>query len=174
MAEEMKYLRGLMEPVIYEDRIKYDRWIKAVLVLPVVLFIILGVLFYIDAKYSDIFPRETARKAIIASIDLFVAAPLVLVVYRLSLPRTIYIFKDRIRIKFGAFFFNIPFETVESVKAAKGIISRRAISSTTSFSTQIEIVRKRQRNIRVSPSQREQFLGHANRALSDWRQKQRN
>jgi hypothetical protein len=155
--------------VIYEDSIKYDRWVKIVLVFPVILFIILGILFYIDAKCADIFPGETARKAIIAAIDLFVSVPLVLVIYRLSLPRAIYIFQDRIKIKFGAFFFNIPFETIESVKAAKGIISRRTISSTTSFSTQIEIVRKARRNMRVSPSQREQFLGHANRALSDWR-----
>jgi hypothetical protein len=159
-----------MSFLIYEDNIRYDRWVKVTLIFPVVLFIILGVLFYIDAKYSDIFPGETARKAIIASIDLFVSAPLVLVVYRLSLPRKIYIFQDKISIKFGAFFFNIPLETIELVRAAKGILSRRTISSTTSFSTQIEIVRKTQRNIRVSPRQREQFLEHADRALSDWRQ----
>jgi hypothetical protein len=159
-----------MDVIIYEDSIKYDRWVKVVLVFPVILFIILGVLFYIDAKYSDIFPGETPRKAIIAAIDLFVSAPVVLVIYRLSLPRKIYILQEGIKIKFGAFFFNIPFETIESVKAAKGIISRRAISSTTSFSTQIEIERKAGRNIRISPSQRDQFLEQANRALSDWRQ----
>jgi hypothetical protein len=159
-----------MEIVIYEDGIKYDRWVKAVLIFPLVLFIILGILFYIDAKYSNIFPKETARKAIIAAIDLFVSVPIVLVIYRLSLPRKISIFHDRIKIKFGAFFFDIPFETIESFKAVKGIISRRAISATTSLGTQIEIVRKERRNIRISPRQREQFLGNANRALSDWKQ----
>ncbi len=83
-----------MEPLIFEGGIKYDRWVKVVLVFPLVLFIILGILFYIDARYSNIFPKETARKAMIAAIDLFIAVPLVLVIYRLSLPRKIYIFQD--------------------------------------------------------------------------------
>jgi len=158
-----------MDLVLYEGGIKYDRWVKVVLVFPVVLFIILAVLFYIDARYSNIFPGETARKAMIAFIDLLVAIPLVLVIYRLSLPRKIFIFPDRIKIKFGVFFFNIPFETIESVKPAKGIFTGRAISAMTSLNTQIEIVRKARSNIRVSPNQLDQFLGQANSALSNWR-----
>ena len=158
-----------MEPLIFEDGIKYDRWVKVVLVFPLILFIVLGILFYIDARYSNIFPKEAARKSMIAAIDLFVAVPLVLVIYRLSLPRKIYIFEDRIKIKFGIFFFNIRFETVESVNPSKGIMAIVAISFITSLNTQIEIVRKGGWNVRVSPSQLDQFLGHANRALSDWR-----
>lgn len=158
-----------MEPVIFEDGIKYDRWVKVVLVFPLVLFIILGILFYIDARYSNIFPKETARKAMIAAIDLFVAVPLVLVIYRLSLPRKVYVFQDRIKIKFGAFFFNIRFETIESVNPSKGIMAMGGISFITSLKTQIEIVRKERWNVRVSPSQLDLFLGHAKRALSDWR-----
>ena len=69
-----------MEPLIFEDGIKYDRWVKVVLVFPLILFIVLGILFYIDAKYSNIFPKETARKSMIAAIDLFFAVPLVLVI----------------------------------------------------------------------------------------------
>jgi hypothetical protein len=158
-----------MDAVLHEDGIKYDPWVKIVLVFPVVLFIVLGILFYIDAKYSDIFPKETSRKAMIAAIDLFVSTPLVVVIYFLSLPRKIYILQDRIRIKYGAFSINVPFETIESVKAAKGIIAKRAISSITSFKTQIEIVRKKRWNIRVSPSERDQFLEQANRVLKDLR-----
>lgn len=158
-----------MEPLIFEDGIKYDRWVKVVLVFPLILFIVLGILFYIDAKYSNIFPKETARKSMIAAIDLFFAVPLVLVIYRLSLPRKIYIFQDRIKIKFGAFFFNIRFETVESINPSKGIMAIVAISFITSLNTQIEIVRKGGWNVRVSPSQLDLFLGHARSALSNWR-----
>jgi hypothetical protein len=42
----------------------------------------------------------------------------------------------------------------------------------TSYRNQIEIVRIRKRNIRLSPDNRDQFLDHANRALAAWKRTQ--
>jgi len=50
-----------MDLIIFEDSIKYDAWVKLFLVFPLVLLIVLGTLFYIDAHYSDIFPKDTPQ-----------------------------------------------------------------------------------------------------------------
>lgn len=158
-----------MELVLFEDELKYDPWVKYLLVFPVVLLIALGVLFYIDANYSDVIPSESEKDSNTAAIILFASVPFVLIVYVLCLPRKIFILQDRVRLKFGLFFWNILFGTIESVKPARGIpVLWYGFSSITSYRTQIEIVRKKGLDIRVSPSRRDQFLEYVERAMSDW------
>jgi len=158
-----------MNLVLFEDSIKYDAWVKAALVFPIILLIVLGFLFYIDAHYSDVIPSESEPESNLGAIILFASVPFVLVVYWLFLPRKIYVLQDRIKIKLGQFFLNVSFDNIESVKPAKGIIIFSSFSSITSFSTQIEIIRKRGLNWRISPSRRDQFLEYVNRAISDWK-----
>ena len=158
-----------MNLVLFEDSIEYDVWIKAALVFPIVLLIALGILFYIDAHYSDVIPSESETESNFGAIILFASVPFVLVVYWLLLPRKIYVLQDRIKIKLGQFYLNVSFDNIESVKPARGIIVFSSFSSITSFSTQIEIIRKRGLNWRVSPSSRDQFLEYVNRAMSDWK-----
>jgi len=158
-----------MDLVLFEDSLKYDVWIKAALVFPIILLIALGILFYIDAHYSDVIPSESEPESSFGAIILFASVPFVLVVYWLLLPRKIYVLQDRIKIKLGQFFLNVSFDNIESVKPARGIIVFSSFSSITSFSTQIEIIRKRGLNWRVSPSRRDQFLEYVNRAISDWK-----
>jgi len=158
-----------MDLVLFEDSIKYDPWVKVALVFPIILLIALGILFYIDAHYSDIIPSESEAESNMGAIILFASVPFVLVVYWLLLPRKAYVLQDRIKIKLGQFLFNISFDNIESVKPAKGIIIFSSFSSITSYSTQIEIVRKRGLNMRISPSRRDQFLEYVNRAISEWK-----
>jgi hypothetical protein len=157
-----------MDLVLYEDNIKYDFWVKIALAFPVVLLIGMGLLFYIDALYKDVIPSEPAKDSHMGAIVLFATAPFILFVYWMVLPRKIFILQDRIRLQFGRFFWNVPFETIESVKASRGIAAWSYCSSITCYSTQIEIVRKRRGNIRVSPTHRDRFLDSVQRALSDW------
>jgi hypothetical protein len=158
-----------MDLVLFEDSIEYDVWIKAALVFPIILLIALGVLFYIDAHYSDVVPSESEAESNFGAIILFASVPFVLVVYWLLLPRKIYVLQDKIKIKLGQFYLNVAFDNIESVKPARGIIVFSSFSSITSFSTQVEIIRKRGLNWRVSPSKRDQFLEYVNRAISDWK-----
>jgi len=158
-----------MNLVLFEDSIKYDMWVKVALVFPIILLIAIGILFYIDAHYSDVIPSESETESNFGAIILFASVPFVLVVYWLLLPKKIYVLQDRIKIKFGQFYLNVSFDNIESVKPARGIIVFSSFSSITSFSTQIEIIRKRGLNWRVSPSRRDQFLEYVNRAISDWR-----
>jgi hypothetical protein len=162
-------MTGTMDLVIFEDSIKYDLGIKIVLVLSLVLLVLLGVLFYVDARDSDIFPGESAAESRTGSFALFAAAVFLLAVYWLILPRTIAVSQEGLILRFRAFSWNFPFATVKSIKPASGIIVWWAHSWITSYRSQIEIIRKRRLKIRVSPSRRDQFLEYALRALADWK-----
>jgi len=158
-----------MDLVIFEDRIKYDFWIKVVLVLSLVLLIVLGILFYVDARDSDIFPGEPAAESRTGSFVLFSAAFFLLAVYWLILPRTIAVSQEGLILKFRAFSWNIPFATIKSIKPASGIFVWWAHSWISSYRSQIEIIRKYRLKIRVSPSRRDQFLEYAHKAFADWK-----
>jgi len=158
-----------MDLIIFEDSIKYNRWIKAVLVLSVVLLVVLGILFYVDAYGSDIFPGEPAAESKTGSVVLIASAVFVLIIYWLILPRTIAVSQEGIVLGFSGFRWKIPFRTIESMKAARGIIVWWGHSWITSYATQIEIRRRYRLKIRVSPARRDQFLEYANKALADWR-----
>ena len=67
---------------------------------------------------------------------------------------------------------NIPFVKIESFQPAKGIAWINTTSFVTSFNSQVEIKRKIGMKVRFSPSKREMFLEHLNRAINDWRRTQ--
>lgn len=158
-----------MDLIIFEDSIKYGAWVKLVLVFSLVLLIVLGILFFIDGHHSNVFPKEPPRESRIAFVVLCFFTVLTAAVYWLFLPRKITVSQDGIKTKFGGFSWNMPFQTIESIGAAKGLMVRRGFSCITSYKSQIVIVRKNKLNIRFSPSRCDQFLEAANRALADWR-----
>ncbi len=158
-----------MDVIVFEDSIKYEAWIQVVLALSLVSLVVLGILFSIDANGSDIFPGEPAAESRMGSAVLFAAAVFILIIYWLILPRTIAVSQEGIVLQFNACCWKIPFRTIESIKAARGIIVFWAHSWMTSYATQIEIRRRHRLKIRVSPARRDQFLEYANKALSDWK-----
>jgi hypothetical protein len=157
-----------MNLTIFEDNIKYDAWVKLVLVFSLILLVVLGILFYIDGHHSNIFPKEPPRESRIAFVVLCISTVLTVVTYWLFLPQKIIVSQEGIGVKFGGFSWNIPFKTIAAVKAAKGLIVGCAYSAITSYKSQIVIVRRNRLKIRISPSRRDLFLEYANRALADW------
>jgi hypothetical protein len=160
-----------MAVTIYETDIKYELWAKILLAFPVALVMAMGVFFYRFYLRHGI-AAEASYGFKVASIVLFATGPFILFIYWLVLPTKIYIQQDRIRIKYGRFYWNVRFETIESVKTTRGIPPAWSNSSVTSYRNQIEIVRKKKMNIRLSPDGRDRFLDRANRALADWKQMQ--
>ena len=157
-----------MSTVLYESSIKYEGWTKILLGVPVALMIAMGIFFYRFASIQQGISSEAEYGFLVASIVLFATGPFLLLIYWLVLPTKINIHQDKIRIKYGQFYWNVRFETIESLKPAKGMPPVWSNSSVTSYRNQIEIVRKKKMNIRLSPDNRDQFLDRANRALSDW------
>jgi hypothetical protein len=158
-----------MEIKLYETTIKYEHWAKILLTFPIILLIAMGIYFYKFARLQQGSSTVTVQGIQVASIVLFATAPFILFIYWLVLPRKIYILQDRIRIKYGQFYWNIRFDTLESMKAARGIPLVWSNSSVTSYRNQIEIVRIKKMNIRLSPDNRDQFLDYANRAFDEWK-----
>jgi hypothetical protein len=158
--------------LLYKTAFKYETWSKILLGFPIALVIAMGIFFFNLAHFQEDISSETANGFHVASIVLFATAPFILLIYWLVLPTKIYVHQDKIRIRYGQFHWNVRFVTIETVKAASGIPPIWSNSSVTSYRNQIEIVRIRKMNIRLSPDNRDQFLDHANRALSDWRRTQ--
>ena len=96
--------------------------IKVLLAFSLVLLVVLGILFYADARGSDIFPGEPAAKSRIGAFAFFAATVFLLAVFWLILPRTIAVSQEGVILRFRAFSWNIPFATVKSIKPASGII----------------------------------------------------
>jgi len=90
-----------MEPVIFEDDVKYDLWLKIILAGTIVILVLMGIMFSVDAFLRDILPEEPADDSRIGAIILFAAAAFVLLVYGAVLPRKIFILRDKIRVKYG-------------------------------------------------------------------------
>ena len=157
-----------MEPVVFEDNVKYDLWLKIILVGSIVVLIATGIMFSIDAYSRDILPEEPIEDSRIGAIILFAAAVFVLIVYCLVLPRKLFIYRDKIRIKHTLFFYNIPFSKIESYAKSKGLPLGNYLSSSTSLKNQVEIVRKSGWKIRISPNRLDLFLEALNRAVEDW------
>lgn len=158
-----------MENVLYEYPLKYERWAKILLSLPLLLLIVLGIFFYRLANAPGVMPGESELRFRAAYWVLFASAPFTLFIYWMVLPTKIFIHRDRLRVQYGRFFWNVRFDTIEEVKAVRGMPSAWSSSSVTSYRNQIEIVRKGKMNIRLSPDNRDRFLGHINRALEDWK-----
>lgn len=161
-----------MGGILYEFPLKYERWAKILLAFPPLLLVGMGILFARLARTPGLIPGETEPGLRIASWVLFATAPFILFVYWLVLPTKIFIHQDRIRVQYGRFYWNVRFDTIESVQATRGIPPAWSNSSVTSYRNQIEIVRKGRRSIRLSPDNRDRFLHQVNRTLSDWKRMQ--
>ncbi|MCJ7579536.1 MAG: hypothetical protein MUP98_03265 [Candidatus Aminicenantes bacterium] len=161
-----------MEPVVFEDEVKYDLWLKIILVGSIVVLIAMGIMFSVDAYSRDILPEEPMEDSKIGAIILFVSAVFVFLVLRAVLPRKLFILRDKIRINSSFFSFIIPFSRIESYDKATGFPIGNYLISSTSLKNQIEIFRKSGLRIRVSPCHMDLFLEALDRAVKDWVQYQ--
>lgn len=159
-----------MAGVLNKFSIKYSRGIKILFIFPVGFVVVLGALFYGVAHYTNWISIESAQDLDKAAIIMFSLALFILFFYWLFLPQKIYVLQDRIRIRFGRFHWNIPFKKIDRVEIAKGVKSRKCHNLITCLKVKIEIVVKKGKNIRISPAERDQFLGYVERAMYDWKQ----
>ena len=155
--------------ILYETGFRYDRWIKFLLGLPFVLTVGVGLILSGWVQIDGLMPEGLDGETQFAGHLMFGMAGLLLFMYWMMLPVKVIVHLDRLRVQYGRFFWTIPFETVESVRAAKGFPGPGTQSAMTSFKTQVEIIRKKRRAVRISPENRDEFLDRANRALEDWR-----
>jgi len=155
--------------IIFEDSIKYDRWFKNLYFLPGLIFIILGVLFYLDSRGIDFFRGEPAQGSKTASLVFLAAAFLIVAILRLVFPQSLAVTQEGVLLKFKVYSWLIPFKTITSIGPGQRNIFFYGYSWITSSRNQIEINRKHRPKVRVCPANFQLFLEQAQRALADWR-----
>jgi hypothetical protein len=145
-----------MDSIVYEDTPGYDVWLKTIMLLPV-FFVIMGI--------YDLFAAE-----IEAATSMLAATPLMGAIYWAIFPRKYLILDSKIKIVLGRpFSFNIPFNNLETARAIEG--ATFGINFPTCFSSEraVSIIRKKGRNVNITPSDRDLFLENLNKALTEWR-----
>ncbi len=158
-----------MDMIIYETAFKYERWAKFFMGLPVVLMAGAGLVLSGLIRIPGLNPSGIEKELRLVAWIFFAGAAFILFIYWLVLPTKICVYQDKLRVKFGLFSWTIRFETIEKARAATGFAPPFSHSSVTSYRNQVEIARKNRMPVRLSPDNRDEFLGHLNRALNDWR-----
>jgi hypothetical protein len=158
-----------MDLILYEDTVKYDKWTKVVLIFPVLMFVVLGLLFYLNSQGQNIFPKERPQDSLVGAAVMLGAALFVLIIYSLAFPRSIAVAQDGVVLRFRAFSWKVPFRKIRTIGFNTRLPSWRTTNLATSFRNYVEIVRNNGTRIRISPAHSEQFLEYATRALEEWR-----
>jgi hypothetical protein len=103
-----------------------------------------------------------------ASIRLFGVTLLVALIFHFVLPRRYQVFNNKLRILLGwPLGWDIPLSTIREARAAPNLARwvYRGVRLATSSGNVVEIVRKKGRNVVISPSNRETFLERLNEVL---------
>jgi len=155
--------------ILHDYKAKYDTWIKVLLALPIVALLVLGYLFFKDGTSREIFSDVLPSEARLAAWILFASSVFVVFIYFMVLLRRIYIQTDRLTLKIGPFLWHVLFPLIEEIKPYKGLLRQfNVIGFVTSYRSQVEIVRKKKMNIRISVENRDEFLEYLKTAISEW------
>ena len=144
-----------MDSLIYEDKPRYDIWMKAIMALPL-FFILIGA-FNLTSEPE-------------AAIGMFGTAALVVAIYWAVFPRKYCILSSKVKIVLGGpFSFNIAFDNIETARVPEGAAIGINFASSFSSKNAVQIVRRKRLNVNITPSNRELFLENLDKALSNWR-----
>ena len=142
-----------MNNLLYEDKPKYDVWIKAILGGVVVLTFIMGInQISIDTKEA---------------FSVFGVVLFEIILFGIILPRRFQILSDKLRIVLGGpFAINIPLSGIKEVRSRTGIKAfiYFGVRFATSSSHTVEIIRKKGLNMVISPTNDEEFIKQLNQA----------
>jgi len=142
-----------MSSLLYEDKPKYDVWIKILLIGVVVLTFILGIVQS---------PVDTREALTVVGIVIFE-----IILFKMILPRRFQILSDKLSIVLGGpFAIKIPLSDIKEVRSRTGIkafIYFGARFATSSNHT-VEIVRHKGLNMVISPTNDEEFIKQLNLA----------
>ena len=145
-----------MDSLIYQDKPRYDIWMKAIMALP--LFFVVIAALYLASNEPE------------AAIGMFGTAALMAAIYWAVFPRKYRIFDSKVRIVLGGpFSFNIPFDNIETAKAPEGATVGINFASSFSSKNAVQIVRRKGLNVNMTPGNRDLFLENLDKALNNWR-----
>jgi len=140
--------------LLYEDTPKMDTWLKLILGIFPVLFLVMGsILLFQDQEDAFV---------------MFGTAVFYPLLFKIIMPQRYQIYNDKIRIVFiGPLAWNMPFSTIREVRSASGVkaFAYSGVRFATSSKNVVEIRRSRGCNVVISPSNKGIFLEQASRAM---------
>ena len=147
-----------MRVLLYETPGHKDKWLKTILLVPVIIIIIPGLFALVDGDMAS-------------AVGMLGVAAFVALVMLFIIPRKYCIFDDRIKILFGGpFAFSIPFSTIETAQIPHRVWISINLPSSLSSSHAVQIVRKKRMSVIITPHDRLAFLENLNIALRKWLQ----
>lgn len=142
-----------MKRPLYEDRARYDYWLRLILFgIPVILLTIGIILIPED--------REGA-------IAMFGSSLFIMFLFYLILPKKYQIFEDKLKVLLGwPLFVDISLANISDSRITSGrkVFAYWGIRFATSSKSVVEIIRKRGLNIIISPSNGPSFVDRLNEA----------
>lgn len=156
-----------MRSTLYEDRPRYDLWVKLSLGFSLAVIVALAAMAFVDGYARDVMPDQTAASSRQAGVVLLGLTALLAALYWGLMPQRFQVLDDRVRVKLGLFIFDIGFSAIKSARAAGGI-GWTAVSFVTSLRSQVEIKRRRGLAVRFSPGDSPAFLEHLEGAIREW------
>jgi hypothetical protein len=139
--------------LLYEDKPKYDRWLKLIMIgMPAVFFIAALALITVDINATWALLGDTAFVGLL---------------FWTIMPRSYRIYADRLTIQLGSpFAMNVPLESIQSAGKASSYYAMAywGVRFATSISNVVEIKHRRGMNVIISPTDPNGFLEHLNEA----------
>lgn len=142
-----------MNILVYEGKPKHDFWLK---------FLLGGVLALTFSLGVVLISNNIAAASAVFGVTLFDA-----LLFKLILPQRFQILNDRLKIALGGpFAINIPLSHITDARPLSGIkvFFYWGIRFATSSNHTVEIVRKKDLNLVISPTNDDMFLEQLNRA----------
>jgi len=142
-----------MEPPLYEDRARYDYWLRLILFgIPLILLTIGIILIPEDRK---------------GAIAMFSGSLFTILLFYLVLPKKYQIFKDKLKIVLGwPLYVGLSLVNISDSQITSGrkVFAYWGIRLATSTKSVVEIIRKRGLNIVISPNNGSLFVDRLNEA----------
>ena len=143
--------------LLYEDKPKYDYWLKLVIAGTLAITLIPGIaLFYLSTELAWTMLALTVFDGLL---------------FHAILPRRFQLFEDRLRIELGRpFAMNVPYDNISEVRPAQTeeAFVYWGIRFATSTKNLLEIVRNKGLNMIITPGDKDMFTKQLEQAQEGW------
>lgn len=145
-----------MSLILYEDTPPSDKWLRAILALPVVIIAITALSLALTQEWEG-------------AMFLLAEAVVIALLMTLILPRKYRILDDRVEIVLGGpFKFNVPFKTIKGARNATWKSAGINLPTSLSSKNGVVIVRERCLSVNITPGDRQMFLDNLEKAMKNW------
>jgi hypothetical protein len=145
-----------MDIEVYEDTPRTDFWMRAVIFLPTAIILATTLVMPVEDPWV---PAQMVLIALLTGTLLY-----------LLIPSKLSVLDSSIRIGFRIpFAFLIPFNTVVTLRPSRWSTIGINLPSNMSQSNAVEIVRRNQLSVIITPSDKEAFLTNFDNAIKEWK-----